>query len=176
MVTCWNIWRWKNISILKEDFHRPTNPIHLILEMVRAIEMGEHPHLAGESRHLDTIYIGWKKPHEDYVKLNSNGAYKEPLDLAGCGGLFRDAISQWITGYARKIGTCDASHAEMWDMYEGLKIARRQGFLQLIVESDSKLLVDMVTGNYKLSGATPILIHRLCDLIDLPWNVHINHT
>jgi len=33
----------------------------------------------------------------------------------------------------------------MWEMYEGLKIARRQGFLQLIVESDSKLLVDVVT-------------------------------
>jgi len=98
------------------------------------------------------------------------------LDLVGCGGLIRDYNNQWLTRYVRKIGTCDAFYVEMWDMNEGLKIARRQGFLQLIVESDSKLLVDIVTSNCKLSGVSPILSRHICDLIDLPWQVHGNHT
>jgi ribonuclease HI len=38
-----------------------------------------------------------------------------------------------------------ALHAKMWEMYEGLKIVRHRGFSHLIVESDSKLLVDIVT-------------------------------
>ncbi|MCI61088.1 hypothetical protein A2U01_0082344, partial [Trifolium medium] len=35
----------------------------------------------------------------------------------------------------------------MWGMYNG--IARRQGITHLQVESDSNVLVDMTTGNYK---------------------------
>jgi hypothetical protein len=47
--------------------------------------------------------IGWNKPRRDWVKLNCDGAYKESLDLAGCGG-----GGQWLIGYAQKIGMCDA--------------------------------------------------------------------
>jgi ribonuclease HI len=71
---------------------------------------------------------------------------------------------------------CDALHAEMWGMYEALKIARSKGFSHLIVESDSKLLVDMVTNNWKINGVTPVLICRIRDMINLPWHVQINHT
>jgi ribonuclease HI len=61
-------------------------------------------------------------------------------------------------------------------MYEGLKIDRSKGFSHLIVESDSKLLVDMITNNCKINRATPVLIRRIRDLINLPWHVQINHT
>ncbi|PNX54660.1 hypothetical protein L195_g048281, partial [Trifolium pratense] len=27
---------------------------------------------------------------------------------------FRDSYGRWIKGYTKKIGTCDALHAEMW--------------------------------------------------------------
>jgi ribonuclease HI len=61
-------------------------------------------------------------------------------------------------------------------MYEGLKIDRSKGFSHLIVESDSKLLVDMITNNCKINRATPVLIRPIRDLINLPWHVQINHT
>jgi len=40
----------------------------------------------------------------------------------------------------------------------------REGFTHLIVESDSKLLIDMVTWSCKLNGHTPILVRRIQDL------------
>ncbi|PNX90713.1 ribonuclease H, partial [Trifolium pratense] len=132
---------------------------------------GGHLHLTRGSRRFDTIYIGWKRPQGGWVELNCDEAYKESLDLVGCGGLIRDCDGQWRIGYTQKIGTCDALHAEMWGMHEGLKIVRRQSFSHLIVESDSKLLVDMVTNNCKINGATPILIRRIRDLINLSWHV-----
>jgi len=111
------------------------------------------------------------------MKIGSNLIVMELIrsrsTLQVVGALFEPPM---VNGYARKISTCDAFHVEMWGMYEGLKITIRQGFLQLTVESDSKLLVDMVKGKCKLSGATPVLICRFRDLIDLPWQVHINHT
>jgi hypothetical protein len=46
--------------------------------------------------------IGWNKPRRDWVKLNCDGAYKESLDLAGCGGFIRDSGGQWLIGYTSK--------------------------------------------------------------------------
>ncbi|GAU45794.1 hypothetical protein TSUD_86970 [Trifolium subterraneum] len=129
---------------------------------IHVIHRADHLHQTGGLRHFDTVYIGWKRPQGNWVKLNSDGAYKEScLDLAGCGSLIRDSDGQWLTGYTRKIGTCDALHAVMWGMYEGLKIARRHGFSHLVVESDSKLLVNMVTNNCKINGAILVPIRRI---------------
>ncbi|GAU34538.1 hypothetical protein TSUD_219210 [Trifolium subterraneum] len=78
--------------------------------------------------------------------------------------------------FARKIGSCDALHAEMWGMYIGIDLARRQGITHLQVESDSKVLVEMVTGNCNVNGNIPTLLKRIRDLINMNWDVQINHT
>ena len=123
-------------------------------------------------RHGDTIFIGWKRPQEGYVKLNCDGAYKDTLSIAGCGGLLRNSDGRWLQGYSRKIGACDALSAEMWGMYLGMKLAWRQGFHHLQVESDSKMLVDMIMGTVKFKGRPPTLVHRIQELLKLNWHVH----
>jgi len=70
------------------------NHIHVILELVRAIKRGECPHLTRESRHLEIVYIDGKRPHEEWVKLNFDGAYKESVDLVSCRGLIWDSNGQ----------------------------------------------------------------------------------
>ncbi|GAU42748.1 hypothetical protein TSUD_77850 [Trifolium subterraneum] len=95
---------------------------------------------------------------------------------SGCGGLFRNSDGRWIKGYARKIGTCDALSAEMWGMYLGMQLAWRQGFHLLQVESDSKTLVDMITGKVKINGNPPTLVVRIQELLKLNWQVFFNHT
>ncbi|CAJ2653897.1 unnamed protein product [Trifolium pratense] len=128
------------------------------------------------TRRCDTIFIGWKRPREGWIKLNCDGAFKNSLGLAGCGGLFRNSGGRWIKGYARKIGTCDALSAEMWGMYLGMKLAWSQGFHHLEVESDSKSLVDMITRKVKSNGNPPTLVRRIQELLKLNWQVHFNHT
>ncbi|WJX61000.1 hypothetical protein P8452_46145 [Trifolium repens] len=54
--------------------------------------------------------------------------------------------------------------------------ATATGITHLQVESDSKVLVDMVTGNCKVNGRIPTLIRRIRDLKTLDWQVQINHT
>jgi len=61
-------------------------------------------------------------------------------------------------------------------MYIGMDMARRQGITHLQVESDSSLLVYMVTGKCSINGNVPTLIERIRDLRDMSWHVHINHT
>jgi len=50
---------------------------------------------------------------------------------------------------------CDAFHAEIWGMYLGLDMAWRDT-THLIVDNDSKILVDMITENCNFSGTVKI--------------------
>jgi ribonuclease HI len=93
----------------------------------------------------------------------------------GCDGPLCDSNENCLNSYARKIGSCDALHAEMWGMYIGVDMARRQGITHLQVESDSKVLVDMVTGKCNINGNVPTLIRRIRDLKNMSWQVQINH-
>ena len=62
-----------------------------------------------------------------------------------------------------KIGSCDALYVEMWDMYIGMDMARRQGITHLQVENDSSLLVDMVIRKCNINENVPTLIQRIRD-------------
>ncbi|GAU44778.1 hypothetical protein TSUD_27470 [Trifolium subterraneum] len=86
------------------------------------------------------------------------------VNLSGCGGLLRDSSGICLVSYARKLETCDALHAEMRGMYLGMNLALRQGITHLQVDSDSKVLVDMVTGNCTINGSIPTLVRRIRDL------------
>ncbi|CAJ2630361.1 unnamed protein product [Trifolium pratense] len=176
MVACWHLWNWRNKAIFEEDFQRPNDPSQVILRMTKDIEQYERTLMTGIRIQRETIYIGWKNPHGDWIKLNCDGAYKDSMNNAGCGGLFRDSDGRWLKGYTQRIGDCDALHAEMWGMYTGMEMARRQGYTHLVVESDSKLLIDMVTGRCKLNGKAPILVNRIQDLSNLQWHVMFKHT
>ncbi|MCH81808.1 ribonuclease H protein [Trifolium medium] len=91
------------------------------------------------------------------------------MDLAGYNGLIRGSDGRWLMEFTHKIGDHDALHVEMWNIYTGMQLAKSKGFTRLVVESDTKLLVDMVTGSCKLNRKTSILIRRIRDLTNLQW-------
>ena len=109
-------------------------------------------------------------------KLNSDGACKGNNGISGCGGLFRNSDERWIKGYTKKIGSCDSFHAKIWSLYLALDMAWRDHISYLIVESDSKLLIDMITGNYTIGGVIPTLVRRIHNLLALGWQVQVRHT
>jgi hypothetical protein len=60
-------------------------------------------------------------------------------------------------------------------MYIGMDLARRQGVALLHVDSDSMVLVDMVTRNCNINRNIPTLIKRIRDLKNMNFQVEINH-
>jgi hypothetical protein len=76
-----------------------------------------------------------------------------------------------------KFGSCDAFHAKMWGMYIRMDLIKKHGIIHLQVESDSKVLVVMVTWKYNVKRIfLCILNRRICDLTNMKWYVQINHT
>jgi len=86
----------------------------------------------------DTIYIGWKRRPDGWIEFNNDGTCKGGEEIAWCGSLLHNSKGRWIKGYIRNIGVCDALHAEMWGMYLGLDMTRKER------TSHSKILLDMV--------------------------------
>lgn len=64
-------------------------------------------------------------PPTDWVKLNSDGAYKSSVGLAGAGGLVRDSTGAWVAGFTYMIGTCSSTRAELWGVFTGLNFVWR---------------------------------------------------
>ncbi|PNX73568.1 receptor-like kinase, partial [Trifolium pratense] len=117
--------------------------------MSMEIDRCEQTHLDGWTRRKDIIFIGWKQPQEEWFKLNCDGAHKSSIHLSGRGGLLRK---------------------------QQRYLSRRHEITHLQMESDSKVLVDMVTRNCKLNGRIPTLIKHIHALKNLDWHVEINHS
>jgi hypothetical protein len=77
--------------------------------------------------------------------------------------------------YFKKIGVCDAFHAELWGIYIGLDIGWNEHIPRLIMESGSKILINIVTDNCKLSGMVPTLVQRIQNILTLDWRVQYCH-
>jgi len=61
-------------------------------------------------------------------------------------------------------------------MYLGLEVSWRDGISQLCVESDSKLLIDMITNNCKMNGTTLVLIRRIQNILNRNWRIQVHQT
>lgn len=59
----------------------------------------------------------WVKPPVDWVKLNVDGATSLRTSVASCGGVLRDWNGQWIAGFSKGIGRCNAYMAEEWAIF-----------------------------------------------------------
>lgn len=65
--------------------------------------------------------VYWEAPEEGCVKLNSYGASKV-RSVAGCGGIIRNTKGECYRGYYKSVGNCSAFCAELWGVFEGIKL------------------------------------------------------
>lgn len=66
--------------------------------------------------------------------------------MAGCGGLLRDACGRWYGGFFKFLGSSSILKTEAWGILEGLRLALDLGVDLLEVESDSLMLVNVISG------------------------------
>jgi len=60
-----------------------------------------------------TIYVGWKRPQEAWIKFNINDACKDRGEIVECGCLFCDSDHRCIKDYSKKIVACDGLHVAL---------------------------------------------------------------
>lgn len=77
-----------------------------------------------------------------FLKLNTDGSRQHRL--AACGGLIRDEMGHFISGFHCNLGSATLVHAELWGLTLGLRLARHLVVQRLLVELDSKVVLSML--------------------------------
>ncbi|GAA0172073.1 hypothetical protein LIER_25971 [Lithospermum erythrorhizon] len=92
-------------------------------------------------------YFCWEKPELGLVKLNIDGASKASIGISGGGGLLRDSNGEALWGFYNVYAIHSALYAELGALVDRLKMCYEKKTLQPKIETDSKLLHDMITTN-----------------------------
>jgi hypothetical protein len=95
--------------------------------------------------------------------LNIDGAYSN--------GVIGGSEGEWLRGFSKLIGTGDVYTAEIWSLYEGLKLARSLNVLKVEVRIDSIEVVWDI--NHKRSSTIrgKPLVDRICRTLEEDWEV-----
>lgn len=111
---------------------------------------------------LEIKHVQLYHHHEgNWIKLNCDGVYKKYNSTAGCGGIIIDSDDNWVIGYAQKIVFCDALVMEMWVMLHEIELPLQKRITNLVVISDSKVLVDMVNQDIRDNHNLLTLVHGI---------------
>ena len=86
--------------------------------------------------------IRWEKLSEGWLTLNIDGLTTGSGGLARGGGLIRDGNGTWLIGFARKIGTATSFLAELWALWDGLRLCLQIQAQAVCIELDAKAVVD----------------------------------
>lgn len=57
--------------------------------------------------------IKWVPHDSGWIKLNIDGAFNNTVRRAGCGGVIRGPIRNWITGFSKNLGLCSGYTTEL---------------------------------------------------------------
>ncbi|KAH9742595.1 hypothetical protein KPL70_002999 [Citrus sinensis] len=118
-----------------------------------------HPLTTGYIR--VTRWISWKPPDWPWCSLNTDGAHNRG-GISTAGGLIRDHMGCWLSGFGMMIGSCSITVAELW----GLKLQ---------VEIDSRCVLQLVTKpSLEINHYAP-LIQAIKDYLKMDWQVSISH-
>ena len=85
---------------------------------------------------------GWKKPAENYVKLNVDASFSEATGTGATGAIIRDHTGQAIAlaqRFLQHVG--DAPMAEAFALLDGLRLAEQVGCNRIIVNTDCMQVV-----------------------------------
>jgi ribonuclease HI len=174
-MACYLLWTWRNKELHVEGYMRPNRPVQQVRKMMIEYTQAMQNNNIVVNRSYSASMIGWVPPKDGFVKLNTDGASKN-MQQAGCGGIVRGSQGEWIRGYAKSVGMCNAFVAELWGVLEGLRIVKNMGFRKVELCIDSQSVVQVIQNGYAQSSMGGPLLKQIWQLLDHDWNVEISHT
>lgn len=125
---------------------------------------------------LESFGLGGNILRRNLLKLNVDGCSKGNPGVAGAGGLVRDGMRTWMKGFAVNTGICTSVRAELWAAVTGLDLAWTLGLCQVILETDSILVVGLITRSTTKSDSNNALITQVKEALAREWEIIVQHT
>ena len=113
-------------------------------------------------QNLETLLSNNLEPNETYF-LYIDGACEfdnnyEPIN-AGIGGLLK-LDGKVIFSFSENIGKKTNNEAEYLALLKGIEICIQSNILNLLIHSDSELVVKQINGDYKVKNERMITLHK----------------
>lgn len=84
-------------------------------------------------------------PPLGFFKLNTDGSSLTNPGVAGAGGLTRNHLGEWISGFYRNLGMATNTIAELWALRDGLLLVKSLNIDNLQVELDAKAIAELIS-------------------------------
>jgi ribonuclease HI len=172
---CHSLWYWRNKMTHDSGSVLPTRPWLEVLKRVHIYDVTANNNAVVHQHNNVIENIHWQPPSLGWIRLNTDGASKGE-DIAGCGGVLRGNNGEWICGFSKGLGACSAYVAELWGVFEGLKLALSHGFLRVELHVDSKVVVNTISFAKGGSSTGWTLVQNIRRLLELDWEVKICHS
>ncbi|OVA18902.1 Ribonuclease H domain [Macleaya cordata] len=138
--TMWAIWRGRNDLIYNNKLQPPQLTIKTAISMIPP-----HRHLPNATSVLRSLTQpqtpNWSPPRSGRMKINTDGAWDNNLNLGGLGIVARDSAGLFHYAAALSINVCSAEEAEVRAIWIAVKKARDWKITSLEVESDALFVV-----------------------------------
>ncbi|CAL8169059.1 unnamed protein product [Prunus armeniaca] len=141
LLICWQIGGAKNNVVFHDSKATPASCIHAAacvgLDFWRLNSMTR----CGSA---DSMIIKWHPPPIGWIKVNFDGSLMN--SHASTGFVIRDYEGHVLVAASNNIGENSINVAECLALQDGLAAALDRGWDQIVIEGDSKLVVDSILG------------------------------
>ena len=110
------------------------------------------------------------------MALNTDGASRGNPGRAGVGGVLRGDRGEWLGGFSENLGQCFSMKAELWANLRGLRLAAAQKYRKVWIQTDSSVVVGMLTNRMQRHPEHHFLIQQCYNLLHMEQlEVKITH-
>ncbi|CAL0331035.1 unnamed protein product [Lupinus luteus] len=115
-------------------------------------------------------------PSENSYKVNVDGSSFGNPSRLGFGGLIRNNLGEWISGFSGFCGIASNLHAGLLAIFHGLNLSWSSGFKAIICESDSQLALTLIAKGLDRFHPHEPVINKIRNFMYFPWSLTLNHT
>ncbi|MED6181435.1 hypothetical protein PIB30_118602 [Stylosanthes scabra] len=120
--------------------------------------------------------IRWLPPQDNHMQINTDGSFDPSRNNAACGGIIRDHMGRFVKAFSHNIGCCSIMQAELWGILKGIEIAVANGFLNIVVDSDSSMAINFVKNGVPSHHPCFPLVQDITNMLSRLHSFELNHT
>lgn len=173
--TCYFLWSWRNKEVHDDNYTRPYDPVAHIQTYLQQYASSQTKFSPAQLTPKVMIDVAWQPAGDGWLTLNTDGAARSNGSSSGCGGVLRNGQGVWLGGFSRRTGDASPYVAELWGVWEGLRLAWSMGFTNIELQVDSKAVVSAISNTLGDSFDERGLIRRIRHLLDNDWQIRVSH-
>lgn len=117
----------------------------------------------------------WSPPPLGWTKLNFDGASRGNLDIAGISCIINNALGKWIARRAKPLEPTTNNLVELEALREGLQIFLDLVLSKIIIEGDSKIVLNAVRKRSMLNLVLNSKLEEVLNILDRFPDTQICH-